>query len=101
MYARVSSSVLVGALSFSICIMTAIGAAAQSSPPPQEHQHEPQKPPAADPAQQHDMQHMHMGEDQDMAMPPARGGSGTSWPAGSRGLRYIVAARRNADVRSP
>jgi len=57
----------------------AIGAAAQSAPPPQEHQHEPQKPPAADPAQQHDMQHMHMGDEQDMAMPPAREGSGTSW----------------------
>src|SRR4051812_7250860 len=39
-----------------------------------------QSPPASgDPAQQHDMQHMHMGEDQDIAMSPAREGSGTSW----------------------
>ena len=60
--------------------MTAIRAAAQSTPTEQQHQHEPQKPAAAgDAAQQHDMQHMHMGEDQNMAMPPAREGSGTSW----------------------
>ena len=28
---------------------------------------------------QQDMQHMHMGEDEDMTMPSSREGSGTSW----------------------
>ena len=58
MSARVSPSILIGALTFSICGVTATGAAAQAP---------------------HDMQHMHMGEDEDVAMPAAREGSGTSW----------------------
>src|SRR5262249_45304664 len=63
MSARVSSSVLIGAFAFSICGVTANRASAQASKP----------------AQPHDMQHMHMGEDQDMVMPSTREGSGTSW----------------------
>ena len=58
MSARVSPSILIGALTFSICGVTAIRAAAQAP---------------------HDMQHMHMGEDEDVAVPAAREGSGTSW----------------------
>jgi hypothetical protein len=80
MSARLSSSILIGALAFSISSVTASGAAAQ--PPPARHprQHDRPSPPAGDdPTQQHDMQHMHMGEDQDMATPAAREGSGTSW----------------------
>jgi hypothetical protein len=78
MSARVLSSVFVGALSFSICSATAIRAEAQPAAP-QQHQHQPQRPPAsATPAQQHDMQHMHMA-DENMAMAPSREGSGTSW----------------------
>jgi hypothetical protein len=81
MYARVSSAVFIGALTFSLFGVTAIRAAAQPPPTPPQHQHEPQtqSPPADDPAQQHDMQHMHMGDEQDMAMPRSREGSGTSW----------------------
>src|SRR4051794_40298403 len=80
MYARVSSSVLVGALAFPIFGVSAIGAAAQSPPSAEQHQHEAQSPTASgEAAQQHDMQHMHMGEDQNMVMAPARDGSGTSW----------------------
>ena len=80
MSARVPSSILIGALAFSICGVMAIRAAAPSPPAPPQHQHEPQSPPAdSDPAQQHDTQHMHMGDEQNMAMPPAREGSGTSW----------------------
>ena len=80
MYARVCSSVLVGALAFSMCSVTAIRAAAQPSPPPQQHEPQTQSPPAGgNPSPQHDMQHMHMGEDQEMAVPPTREGSGTSW----------------------
>ena len=79
MSVRVSSSVLIGSLVFSIC-GSPIRAGAQPPPEPPQHQHEPQNPPpGGEPAQQHDMQHMHMGDDQDMAMPPAREGSGTSW----------------------
>jgi len=79
MSARVSSSVLIGAFAFSICGMTAIRVAAQ--PPEQEqHQHEPQNPPpGGDVAQKHDMQHLHMSDDETMAMAAAREGSGTSW----------------------
>src|SRR5881227_3962150 len=52
-------------------------AAAQSSadaqhPPPAQVDSGDQQP-------QHDMQHMHMENDQGMAMPQAREGSGTSW----------------------
>jgi len=80
MSARVPSSILVGALAFSICGVTAIRAAAQPPPAPPQHQHEPQSSPAdSDPAQRQDMQHMHMGDEQDMTMPPTREGSGTSW----------------------
>ncbi len=79
MSVRVPSSILIGAFAFSICAGTAIHAAAQPPSSPPQHQHQAQSPTAADdPAQQHDMQHMHMGE-QDMVMPPAREGSGTSW----------------------
>src|SRR5262249_23848497 len=78
--ARVSSSVFLGAFAFSIWSTTASGAAAQLSSDQQEHQHGSQSPPpGTDPAQQHDMQHMHMGDDEHMPMPPARDGSGTSW----------------------
>ena len=78
MSARVSSSVLTGALAFSICSVTAISVAAQQPPPP--HQHDSKSPPAgSNPSQQHDAQHMHMAENQDMAMPSTREGSGTSW----------------------
>jgi hypothetical protein len=67
-------------IDLSICGGAAVSVAAQQPPPPQQHQHDPQSPPASgERAPQHDMQHMHMGEDQDMAMPPAREGSGTSW----------------------
>jgi hypothetical protein len=67
-------------MAVSIWSMTVTRVGAQRSPAQQQHQHEPQNPPpAADPAQQHDMQHMHMGDDESMAMPPAREGSGTSW----------------------
>src|SRR3954451_7328388 len=80
MYARVSSSVLVAAMASFLCGVSAVRAAAQPPPSGQQHQHEAQSPPASgDPAQQHDMQHMPMGEDQDVAMSPAREGSGTSW----------------------
>jgi|SRR5262245_12035041 len=80
MSARVSSSVLIGVFAFSIYSMTATRAGAQPPPGQQQHQHGSQNPPAGDePAQSHDMQHMHMGDDQNMAMPPAREGSGTSW----------------------
>ena len=66
---------------FFSCAVYAIRAEAQPPSAPPEHQHEPSAPPqdGGAPAQQHDMQHMHMGEDQDMAMPPVREGSGTSW----------------------
>jgi hypothetical protein len=79
MSARVSSSVLIGVVAISLCSVTAIRAAAQSPPDPQQQQHEPQSTPAGGPEQQHDMQHMQMGDDQSMAMAPAREGSGTSW----------------------
>jgi hypothetical protein len=80
MSGRVPSSILIGALAFSICGVTAIRARAQPPSAPPQHQHEPPGPPTdSAPAQQHDMQHMHMGDDQNMAMPPAREGSGTSW----------------------
>lgn len=79
MSARVSSSVLIGVLASSICSVTAVRAAAQ----PPSHQHEPQNPPpdsGGDTAQpHHDMQHLHMGDEQNMTMVPAREGSGTSW----------------------
>src|SRR5436190_3420920 len=77
MSVRLSSSILIGALTFSIGGVTAIRVAAQAAPP--QHQHEAQNPPAGGDPAQHDMQHMHMGEDQDMAMPSTREGSGTSW----------------------
>ena len=77
MSVRLSSSILIGALTFSIGGVTAIRVAAQAAP--QQHQHEAQNPPAGGDPAQHDMQHMHMGEDQDMAMPSTREGSGTSW----------------------
>jgi len=54
-------------------------AAAQSST---NAQHEPQSAVKAvpnEPQPQHDMQHMDMADDQDMAMPSSREGSGTSW----------------------
>ena len=79
MSARVPSSILIGAFAFSIYGVTTTRAAGQPPSPPPQHQHESQAPPASDPAQQHDMQHMHMGDEQDMVMPPAREGSGTSW----------------------
>jgi hypothetical protein len=79
MSARASSSVLIVAFVFSIWSM-ASRAAAQSASEQQQHPHDSQDPlPAADPVPQHDMQHMHMGDDQNMAMPPPRDGSGTSW----------------------
>ena len=77
MSVRLSSSILIGALTFSICGVTAIRVAAQAAPP--QLQHDAQNPPAGGDPAQHDMQHMHMGEDQDMAMPSTREGSGTSW----------------------
>ncbi len=80
MSGRVPSSILIGALGFFICSTYAIRAEAQPSPAPPQHQHEPAAPPPdSAPEQQHDMQHMHMGGGQDMVMPPAREGSGTSW----------------------
>src|SRR3954470_3210200 len=77
MSVRLSSSILIGALTFSIGGVTPVCGAAQAAP--RQHQQEAQNPPAGGDPAQHDMQHMHMGEDQDMAMPPAREGSGTSW----------------------
>jgi hypothetical protein len=68
-----------GAFACSIVSLAATRAGAQP-PEPQSHQDLPQSPsPGGDAAPQHDMQHMHMGDDQTMAMPPAREGSGTSW----------------------
>ena len=79
MSARVSSSFLIGAFAFSVC-MAAGRIGAQPPPEQPQHQHEADNPQAAgDPAQQHDMQHMHMADDENMSMPPAREGSGTSW----------------------
>lgn len=79
MSGRVSSSVCIGAMAFSIWSMAVTRAGAQSPEQPQQ-QHEPQNPPpAADPAQQHDMQHMQMDHEHEMFMVPAREGSGTSW----------------------
>jgi len=71
---RLSAAVAVSCLS-----VAATPAVAQSSPDVQD-----QPPPAAQsateqPRPQHDMQHMHMEDDQNMAMPSAREGSGTSW----------------------
>jgi hypothetical protein len=63
----------------SICGLP-IRAGAQPPLAPPLHQPEPQNPASdSEPAQQHDMQHMHVGEEMDMAMPPTREGSGTSW----------------------
>jgi hypothetical protein len=76
--APLSSSVLIGIVVISLGGGTAIRAAAPPPPDPQPQQQEPQTPPAGD-SGQHDMQQMHMGDDQSMAMPPAREGSGTSW----------------------
>jgi hypothetical protein len=59
MSARVSSSIFVGVAAISLCSVTALRAAAQPPPDPQ--------------------QHMHMSGNQTMAMRPAREGSGTSW----------------------
>ena len=74
MSARVSSSILIGALTFSICGAAAIRATAQAALP---QQHEAQSPPAGgDPAQQHDMQHM-------------QGGPGHGDAADTRRIRHV------------
>ena len=57
---RVSSSVFIGSIAFCMSVVAATRAAAQA-PADQPHQH------------------MHMDDGADMAMPPAREGSGTSW----------------------
>jgi len=80
MSGRIPSSILIGAFAFSICNGTATRARAQPPSALAQHRHEPAGlPPDSATAQQQDMQHVHMGEDEDMATPPAREGSGTSW----------------------
>jgi hypothetical protein len=74
MYTRVLSSVFIGAFTASLLAVTAAGASAQAAGGDQQ---EPA--PTAEPARQHDMQHMQMGHDHEMFMAPAREGSGTSW----------------------
>ena len=63
------------------CVLhvSALPAWAQSAPP-EPHQHPPAVQTGSDPSQpQHDAQHMHMQADPDIATPPTREGSGTSW----------------------
>ena len=74
MHSRVFSSLARGFLLSFVWIPTAASAAAQSSAAV------PTQPvtPAPNVSAQHDMQHMQMGANQ-MFMPPAREGSGTSW----------------------
>jgi hypothetical protein len=63
------------------CVLnvSALPAWAQSAPP-EPHQHPPAVQTGSDQSQpQHDAQHMHMQGDPDIATPPTREGSGTSW----------------------
>ena len=80
MYSRVSSSIVIVLSVFFIVVLMNSSAAAQSTDAvPQQRVHTTQAPPPdGAPPQQHDMQHMHMGGEE-MFMPPAREGSGTSW----------------------
>lgn len=74
MSTRVLAPALVGILTVSVLNSTATAAAAQSASDGQ------QPPPdVGKPADQHDMQHMHMEHADNMFMVPAREGSGTAW----------------------
>jgi hypothetical protein len=74
MYRRLLSLAFIGTFASAVVVFTCAPAVAQSADgAPQ------QPPPATEPADQHDMQHMQMGHDHEMFMVPAREGSGTSW----------------------
>src|SRR3954451_22940311 len=78
MYARVRRIFMACTATFLLDFATA-PAAAQSSADVQ-HQDPPGAHSGAEQLQlQHDMQHMHMEGDRDVAMPRARDGSGSSW----------------------
>jgi len=81
MYSRVFSPITIvpSVLLVSILLNTASAAQSVDTAAQQHEPANPASPPEGEPPQQqHDMQHMHMGADE-MFMPPAREGSGTSW----------------------
>jgi hypothetical protein len=78
MHSRVVSSIASGISAFLVSVLMNTSATAQSvdaAAQQREHASQP-SPPDSEP--QHDVQHVHMGSEE-MFMPPAREGSGTSW----------------------
>ena len=84
---RVSSLLLKALFSTGPLILIAASSAAQSV------QVQQQTPLPTEPTHQHDMSHMQMADAQDMFMPPARDGSGTSWLPDETPM-YAVHAQR-------
>jgi hypothetical protein len=80
MHSRVLSSFSVGVSTFLVSMLINTSVRAQTVDRGAEQQAPASQPSPADrEPQQHDMQHMHMGGNDEMFMPPAREGSGTSW----------------------